>query len=683
MLRLGTLVTALLLTAASMTMPAAAAASPLDVTLSEFPTFLGPDTTLRLTLLAHNAGPKPVGSLAVAISIHEGIQNRSQLDVTFSKRGARSRSIVGSDTISVEGTVEAGETRTITVEKALNDISFFRSHPSDRTYPIRITLRSDSGDAPTIETHLIYFSLTEAPPLGVALVIPLHSPRIHSDATRPSDVTDMALEKAVAPGGRIERILTALENEPQAPVTISPSGTLLDMLEQMSHGHVRAVGGRRTRLGAESPQARNAASALERIQRIARSPGVRLLMAPYSQTSLPTFVRAGLTDQAQRQVDASARKSITDRAGAPIAGWLLPRAGLLDDRTIADLQRLDIGAAVLSPVSVNRPAGNLTEAAPVKLKVRTGVPFDAVISDPGLETRLRDIEGLGLIQARQRFLAETATIMLERPGQVRAVAAVAPLDWSVPTALLRNIIAALTASPWIKGTWPDQIVEGIKPSTNRPVDTASPDTILRAGPPMPPSSYLLAIRHAQEAIDDYADLGGPRDRISTLDRRLFQGIQADDWGSRVRIRSSEAFIDSVVRSVKDEFAKIHSPASQTITLTSHEGVIPLSITSSLGYPVDVVLRLDSDKLRFPDGTRLSKRLENATTTFEVRTIAQATGTFPLRVSVETPFRGVHIDESRLNIRSTAFNRVGVGITAGAGIFLVSWWLAGLARRRIS
>lgn len=683
MLRLGTLLTALLLTALSMTMPSASAASPLEVTLSEFPTSLGPDATLRFTLLAHNAGAKPVGSLAVAISIHEGIQNRSQLDATFSKRGARSRSIVGSDTIAVDGTVEAGDTRTITVEKALNDISFFRSHPSDRTYPVRITLRSDLEDAPTIETHLIYFSLTEAPPLGVALVVPMHSARIHTDPEHPSHVTDTTLERAVAPGGRIDRLLTALENEPQARVTIAPSGTLLDMLEQMSHGYVRAIGGHRTRLGAESQQARNAASTLERIQKIATNPGVRLLMAPYSQTSLPAFVRAGFADQAQRQVDASARKSITDRAGAPIDGWLLPREGLLDDRTIADMQRLDIGAAVLSPASVKRPASNLTEATPLKVKVRTGVPFSAVVSDPGLETRLSDIEGLGLIQARQRFLAETATIMLERPGEERAVAAVAPLDWSVPTVLFRNILAALTASPWIKGTWPDQIVLDIKPSTNRPVDTASPDTVLRAGPPMPPSSYFLALKRAQEAIDDYADLGGPRDRISALDRRLFQGIQADDWGSRARMHSSELFIDTVVISVKDEFAKIDAPASQTITLTSHEGVIPLSITSSLGYPVDVVLRLDSDKLRFPDGTRVSKRLENATTTFEVRTIAQATGTFPLRVSVETPFRGVHIDESRLNIRSTAFNRVGVGITAGAAIFLVSWWLAGLARRRIA
>jgi len=128
---------------------------------------------------------------------------------------------------------------------------------------------------------------------------------------------------------------------------------------------------------------------------------------------------------------------------------------------------------------------------------------------------------------------------------------------------------------------------------------------------------------------------------------------------------------------------IRAPAPQTITLTSRTGVIPLSVGSALEYPVDVVIRLESDKLRFPDGNRIDvDQLKPPNQTFRVRAITQASGTFPLKVQVLTP-SGQLVSDSQLTIRSTAYNVVALSITGGAAVFLVGWWAIGAVRGRLS
>jgi hypothetical protein len=156
----------------------------------------------------------------------------------------------------------------------------------------------------------------------------------------------------------------------------------------------------------------------------------------------------------------------------------------------------------------------------------------------------------------------------------------------------------------------------------------------------------------------------------------------DWWPSRTLLARGVAFAEAIPPSVNSEMRKVHAPAAQTITLTSRTGVIPLSVGSGLGYPVDVVLRVDSDKLRFPDGNRITiSKLQPPNQTIQVRAITQSSGTFPLDVRLFTP-EGTLIADSQLTIRSTAYNVVALSITGAAGIFMVGWWLFGWLRRRL-
>ena len=69
-----------------------------------------------------------------------------------------------------------------------------------------------------------------------------------------------------------------------------------------------------------------------------------------------------------------------------------------------------------------------------------------------------------------------------------------------------------------------------------------------------------------------------------------------------------------------------------------------------------------------------------TFTFPVR--ADATGRFPVKIQVRTPVNDAlaeTITETQVVVRSTAYNRVALFLTLGAGFFLLGWWAIRLVR----
>jgi len=242
------------------------------------------------------------------------------------------------------------------------------------------------------------------------------------------------------------------------------------------------------------------------------------------------------------------------------------------------------------------------------------------------------------------------------------------------------LLASLVGAPWLELATPDAILAQFSDDVVEQ-DLAPVNVAREAGPPSPASDYFAELREAQEAIDDYADMSPPLPLQAALARRLLIAESADWWRTQDEVEVGRSFAGSVRPAVQSEFRKIDAPRRQAITLTSREGKIPLIIGSRLDYEVNVVVRLDSDKLSFPDGSEKRHRLQPRQQTLEVPTVAKASGTFPVQVRIETP-DGTPIASSNLDVRSTAFNIVAVAITGGAGIFLVAWWMAGVARRRL-
>lgn len=656
-----------------------------SIRLTEFPSFVGPADVMRIGVEVTNDSSPALTNLRIGIAIHDAIQTRSHLERTFQGRlGA----VVGSDTIQVEGEVSRGTTSTFVVEKPVSEISLFRSQTADRAYPVVISLRSGTREIAKVSTYLVFFSAPPPVKLDLSLVVPIHTPSPYGDGKKPNIVTSGVLERALS-GGRLSRLIAAI-GAFESPVTIAPSGLLLDSLADLAGGYVRLTEGKSTAVTGEDPRAQRAAALLDELRRIAARPETRVIAVPYSAAFLPGLARAELAERAQAQVAEGLRRTAGVLGSEPIEGWLVPLSAL-DERTFSDLHTIGTRNLVLDPGTLLDDPRGLSRGTPVELQTRTGAVLGALLSDRGLDESLLAAEEMAPLLARQRFLAETATIYHERPALARVVSAVAPNEWSASQETVSAIFAGLASSSWISMTTPDAAiakVEPVKAGATRG-RRAQPDTpqlapiedVVGSGPPNPEGGYFAAMREAMRAIDRYSDLNPPAERLSELERRLLVAESGDWWQSRASAQRGLEFARGVDAAVKTEFGKIRAPAEQTITFTARSGVIPVSIASDLDYPVDVVIRLDSDKLRFPKGNRIRRRLQPPNQTIEVQTIAQATGTFPLQVVVETPSSGAEIASSRMVVRSTAYNVVAVAITSGAALFLIGSWVISTVRKR--
>ena len=649
----------------------------LEVRLLDIPSWAGAGDTFRVVLQVKNNTAEPVTDLQARLSFFQPASSRTDLDARLSA-SQRARSDPGAqDTLKLDETIPARETRTVTISKALSDVSFLGKQ-DDRVYPVRITLSGARGQAAPIWVPLVYFNQQVPLPLGLALVIPLHIPAIYDED---GVVVPARLREQIG-SGRIGRILDGLMGFPDVPVTIAPSALLLDTLADLSDGYTIQTRSGAAAVPPSDPVAVGSAVLLARIKALASRPQTRLLVSPYSGARLPRLVAAGLTDRANAQV-TSARLRLRTLLGLdPLPGWVLPTGGELDDPTLTALLRSGLTDTIVVPSSLkSRSDSKLTAGAAVTLTTRDRVDVPALVEDPGLASRLVSGKGRSASETRQRFLAEAAALMLEQPGRKRAVVAVAPLDWDPDDATVGGILDALARSPWMRGTTPDAILADTDLAPIGRSQIAGPRAATGTGEP--PADYFASLREAKRMIGQYADLGPPPERLARVETNLLIAESADWWTGRSAMERGTRYARAAGRIVRQEFAKIRAPGSQHITLTAHQGVIPIQVRSETDYPIDLVISLDSDKLAFPDGMRLKRRLPPRGQNVEVRAIARTTGTFPVRVVIETPGRGVVLGSSQLVVRSTAYNVVGLGITGSAGLFLVAWWIAGVVRRRIA
>lgn len=641
------------------------AQSLLDVRLEDFPSWVGPNDALRAVLRITNRGDIAATSLRVVVAVYEGVATRSHLERTMA---GRLGGVEVSDSVAIEGEIAPGESRTVVVEKPLQEFRFFQSAPEDRVHPVRFVVRSGPSASRPIDSHMIFFSSRVDVPLKVGLILPLHSVPIYDPNLRviPDRLRDAQ--------GRLTRILDALKANTGADVTLAPSGLLLETLSDLADGFTEVEG---KRIPREDDAARGAATTLASIRDLAAEPGNQVIVSPYSNAHLAWLNASGLADRTPDQISATGNAISRVLGVEPAEGWLLPTAGALDEATLTFIQRGGVSRIAVSTEFIARRATPLTPQAPVGIQARGGA-VDALGLDEVLTQRLTLAPGISPVQARQRFLAETASIMLERPAEERVVFAAAPSDWGPAPAFLGGILDAFVRSPWMSSVTPATIGE----VSDRPTAALAPtQTVLAGLQDQPPAGYVTQLLSARAAIEEFQSLGPPQERVNRLGLKLKLAESSDWWPSRQLLGRGDRFARAVVSDVEREFSKIRAPARQVITLTSREGVIPLVVSNATGYPVRIVIRLDSDKLRFPGGSRLSYLLEPPAKTIDVEAITDTSGTFPLRVVVETPDGSREVSRSTVRVRSTAYNVIAVAITAGAGLFLVVWWLFGVYRRR--
>ena len=163
---------------------------------------------------------------------------------------------------------------------------------------------------------------------------------------------------------------------------------------------------------------------------------------------------------------------------------------------------------------------------------------------------------------------------------------------------------------------------------------------------------------------------GPTNALSgSLDERLLVAQSADLRSAQQR----DLYLQGVQATIDAQLDAVDMPEGRSITLTSREGEIPVTFQNHTGHPLKVVVKLQSDKLEFPGGTTRVLDLTRLNTTERFPVVARTSGTFPIRIVLESPDGKLTIGRARMTVRSTATSGLGVVISTGAVLFLALWW----------
>jgi Family of unknown function (DUF6049) len=658
---------AALVAAAVVTGPAPAAAQDepsIRLILTKQTSFGTPERPLRISVAVQNDTDQPLTGLAQTVAVNSAVPSRSDYDQALTGTPLSARL---ARTDPVAGTVAPGELRRLpAMTLSLGDLAAIGTNA---LYPVTVELQSESLQVATLRTAFVFMEEEPPLPLLVSTSFVLDAPiRLRPDGV----LLDDDLEQQIAPGGRIDAMVEAIEDVPGVDVTLILSPVLLEQLQAMRDGYRRATPAGTEEVPADDPAATAAGTMLDRIRELARRPEAEVVALPYASPSIPALVHADLEDDLLRQIARGRQvvQSLTGRepstavfrppASVVTSSSVLPLAGALGG-ALGEMPALLLDGDVLPPP----PPEPFTPPATAEIEIE-GTTVRAVVADPGVESRTDSVPDDPILRA-QRTLGELSAIYFEQPGLSRGVSLIVGEDDAHQAGFLRTLLRALRGTEgitWLKGAAASRLLSE--------EDQPEPD-VRELAPTVRPSplsgSFTAQMAGSRDAVDALASMAGQPELVGELDRLLLLS-ESRYLGRYPELRFD--YLEAARRVVAAEFDKVHLPRSTSITLTSRTGRIPVTLRSDAGYPVQLRLSLRAPGLELIGGPTRDISLTRPVQTFVFPARTQRTGRFPVTVRLGTP-DGTPLADTEIVVRSTAYNRIALLITIGAAAFLAVWW----------
>lgn len=597
---------------------------------------IAPDQDLVLQVRAAGA---PAGS-KITVEVHRKVAFRSDFQRSLDGKELGARLAPGP-------TVDAAAAAPITVPT--KDLGL-----KDGVYPVTIDLVDDDGTRlDRLVTYLVRLPANRGDdlPLDVAVVLPAGAPpSLQTDGTTAVPTEARAAASAV------------LANPPGVAITVAASPELLDGL-------------------ATSPDANDQRLLASLRNAVA---GDEVVVTPYAAIDAAAWWNEGLLDSLAEQVDRGS-KTLSQRLARPTTStWIADRElnpGLVRWLRDRGVRRVVVPEETLSPLG---RAFTFTLTQPFALEGINEV--QAIAADTGLAAHV-GATGDPVLDAH-RLLADLAILYYDQPGAARRGTVVAlPSDRPIDPNFVSEFLGALAPSPTgiFKASTVEAVFEQVPRADDRGRRDGTGEPLQRELVPSPAAnlgSFPDRLRDASDDIASYRALVGPDNpRPDDLNRaRLVAGDRSLDD------RERQQYLDRVEDVVASEAAKIGLPERQTIRFTARDGVVPLALQNTTGYPVNVSLSLEGSKLEVPDhpDRTLALTLTEESTRVELRVRTRASGDSPLDVTITTPDGRIVLGATRVTVRSTAFSGLGVVLSVGALAFLLVWWgrhIVGEHRRR--
>ncbi len=600
------------------------------------------DFTLRL----HIERPSGPSDPEVAVTIYPAVATRSEFALTVGDK-------IGSAPLLPVQTLPMSSL----VPDAAGDVSL-NLHLADRlslgkedgVFPVRVAMRERATERMLqhFTTHLVYLpGQHPGAKLGLALVLPVHAAAglPPTGARRLQGLDDLAA------------LSSGLDATGNTPLTLAPTPETLATLAASTD--------------------EKAVAALKGLQQ--RAPNATVLAGTYVPTSLPALLAGGLGNDATNQIDRGSDTVADTLHVRPEAHTWLGQ-GPLDDASIAMLGQRGIDRVVASDTDLKPDAGQkFTVTQPFVLSGgERQVP--AVVTDAGLSGYFDNRIPPAL--AANHLLADLAVIYLDQPGgDRRGVVAMAPPTWRADRQVLETAIAGMNQNPIVETIPLDTLFTGVAAAKG---DTGR--TLVRRAGTVGAGGLVDMVgdlRSARVRLDALGSVLGPGTADhGNLDERLLLSESTDLRSNRQR----QIYVDAVLDGINNQLRDIRIPGGRSFTLTARSAEIPVTFQNRTGAPAKVVVKVQSEKLDFPQGRTQLLDLTRLNTTQRFAVVTRTSGAFPVRITLESPDGNLMIGQARLTVRSTAASGVGLVVSLGAAAFLALWWgrhaLRGRRARRL-
>jgi hypothetical protein len=643
--------------------PASADAAPAaTLTLLQQSAWNGPGRPLDMRLRVTNGGDEPLTDLSITLTVETPTISRGEYSAAM--RSTQPRTAVVSFPFPEPGTIAPGAGATFHLQQSLGALS------TTALYPLRVDLLSSLQPVATLRSPMVF--LTEAPKLPIALGTTwvLWEPlQLLPDGT----LGPGPIEGDVGADGRLTRTVGAIANGPPA-VAVAISPVLVEELSTMANGY-RVHDGQRIRVvPAGQGAAADASRVLDALRQVASRKATEVVAMPYGDPSLPALAHAGLGEQIG-PLTQRGRRVIADALGVtPSTTVARPPFSQIETAAAARVARGGTRLLLLDGGHVPPPSGLKFSPPPVASVSAGARTMAAVVPDPDLARDIQTWIGAPTRAdpARSALAAhiaagELATIYLETPGTPRRGTAVLfPERPAAGPEFLRDFARLVGASPWLRPMTPSALVRavpGAGTATRLPPQTS----------PSFPAGYEARYDTGRDALTRFHSAVRGAD---ALGNRLNDDLLLSIGGAAVRsVPVGEEFLAYVNDTVRRVFEDVRPPPSgQLVTLTSLHGTVRFTATNGSPFAMKLVVKLvPHGQLTLPDGDRTTIVLLPGESRLVQMTVqAQTTGRFPMTVQLLAPQGGL-IAQSQMIVRSTAFNRVALLVTAGAVLFLLVWW----------
>jgi hypothetical protein len=541
-------------------------------------------------------------------------------------------------------------------------------------YPIDFSVSAvgDDGVSARVgfgQTYLPYFQ-DRPEPVRVSWVWPLidRPHRLDDDHT----FIDDALATAVAPNGRLDRMLAVAEQVgPKVRLSLIVDPDLLDELAVMASGPYDVLSAGKRTAGTGEAAARSWLTRLRAVLRL-----VDLHLTPPSDPDVQAVVRHQLSwtatlsrPAATRVATALGRSSL---AGLDDVYW--PAGGTITPQALASVAAHGAPALVLDDTVL--PGAATTTPRPdavatITVPAAPG-PTRVAVTDGAVQTWANAVLGRnGPGTATLPQLASELAVRAADQPEASPYVVITPdrhLDPSV--ALATRTILQTAATPWSTAL-PVRTAVRIVPATDHgtlaPVDPAReiPPTVLAQA--QAAADFSRSFRDALSPADAATVLGG-------IPAAVQRTVSAAWRGDRVRGEQTAAALTATVDTWR-RGVQIAQPAVGSYTLASSSAPLFVTVVNRLSVPVTVQVNIGTvNSIVGFSATPLRHETIPARQQVSLRMAVrvQRAGRFQVAATLATPDGTPLGTPVRLQVRSTALGGIGVTITLVAtGVLVIA------------